>query len=192
MDERLYRFLKYTAVVLTLLWLGWTVYDSFFRNVAPGDMAYQAANRLFEDGRYEEALARYNEAAEQASDPIHALRGRARTLVQLNRLSQALHAFDEVIARDPGFGPSYANRGIIYDRLGRYEKAVADYEKALKLDPSLGEGPGWLTRFLRNQAERPPTIADRAQYLREQLAKPESERVLRVPEEDAQQRPYKM
>jgi hypothetical protein len=41
---------------------------------------------------------------------------------------------------------------------------------------------------LRNQPEAPPTIADRAAYLRAELAKPESERLLRMPELDA---PYK-
>ena len=49
-----------------------------------------------------------------------------------------------------------------------------------------------MTRFLRNQAERPPTIADRARYVREQLAKPEAERVLKDPVQDATQRPYKL
>jgi hypothetical protein len=62
--------------------------------------------------------------------------------------------------------------------------------RALELDPELAEGPHWLTRFLRNQPEAPPTIADRARYLRAELAKPEAERVLRVPQIDAQQRPY--
>ena len=56
--------------------------------------------------------------------------------------------------------------------------------------PGGREGPHWLTRFLRNQPEAPPTIADRARYLRAELAKPEAERVLRMPEIDAQQRPY--
>jgi hypothetical protein len=44
---------------------------------------------------------------------------------------------------------------------------------------------------LRNQLEAPPTVADRAAYLRAELAKPEGERVLLVPEVDQQQRPYK-
>ncbi|MCP4699686.1 MAG: hypothetical protein GY862_22975, partial [Gammaproteobacteria bacterium] len=47
-------------------------------------------------------------------------------------------------------------------------------------------------RFLRNQAEKPPTIADRARYLRKQQAKPAAERLLRQPDEDKKQRPYKM
>jgi hypothetical protein len=53
------------------------------------------------------------------------------------------------------------------------------------------EGPNWLTRFLRLQPEKPPSVVDRAAYLRQELAKPESERLLRVPEEDAKQRSYK-
>lgn len=47
-----------------------------------------------------------------------------------------------------------------------------------------------LTRFFRLQPEKPPTIADRAQYLREQLAKPPSEQLLRQPELDDKQHPY--
>jgi hypothetical protein len=74
--------------------------------------------------------------------------------------------------------------------MGRHEEALANYTKALRLDPEIASGPHWLTRFLRNQREAPPTVADRARYLRAELAKPQDERVLRVPEIDAQQRPY--
>jgi hypothetical protein len=76
--------------------------------------------------------------------------------------------------------------------MGDYRGALDDYEKALALEPEVAEGPGFLTRFLRKQAEKPPTVADRARYLREQLAKPETERLLRLPEKDEQQRPYKL
>jgi len=86
---------------------------------------------------------------------------------------------------------NYANRGILLDTMGRHEEALADYDEALAIDAEVAKGPHWLTRFLRNQPEAPPTIADRARYLRAELAKPEAERVLRVPEVDQQQRPYK-
>jgi len=75
--------------------------------------------------------------------------------------------------------------------MGRHEEALADYDQALRLDREIASGPHWLTRFLRKQPEAPPTIADRAAYLRAELAKPADERVLRIPEIDAQQRPYK-
>jgi tetratricopeptide (TPR) repeat protein len=191
MDDRLYRFLKYTAIVMVAAWLGWSAYDGLIRERAPGDNAYEAANRWFEDGNYEQALKEYDAALSQAPAHIYALRGKARTLMQLGRDAEALKVFDEAIARAPDFGATYANRGILHDRMGRFRDALADYEHALKLNPELADGPNWLTRFLRNQPDAPPTIADRARYLREQLAKPVSERVLRVPEIDAQQRPYK-
>ncbi|MDZ7804627.1 hypothetical protein [Thiohalophilus sp.] len=39
--------------------------------------------------------------------------------------------------------------------------------------PELADGPSWITRFLHLQPEKPPTIDDRARYLKEQLALPE-------------------
>lgn len=192
MDERLYPFLKTVAIVLTLGWLGWAVYDGFFAERRPGDGDYLAANKAFEDGHYDKALKGYQAALQAAPDHLYALRGKARALMQLGRHGAALQAYNRAVAAAPEFGPTYANRGILHDRMGRYRKALADYRKALRLNEELADGPNWLTRFLRLQPETPPTIADRAEYLQAQLAKPESERLLRVPEEDAKQRPYKM
>jgi hypothetical protein len=45
---------------------------------------------------------------------------------------------------------------------------------------------------MRNIDEKPPTIKDRAEYLEAELAKPESERLLKVPSEDEKQRMYKI
>ena len=136
-------------------------------------------------------MDKYDEALNEAANHLHAMRGRARTLMQLGASPQALTAFNTAIALEPDFGATYANRGILHDRMGRYQKAVEDYEHALQLDPELADGPHWLTRFLRNQPEKPPGIAERAAYLRKELAKPESERLLRVPEVDAEQRSFK-
>lgn len=192
MDNGLYKFLKITALVLAVAWVGWAIYDNFFRQLSPGDRAYHAANKLFEDGAYQRALEQYDLALRSNPDHLHALRGRARSLMQLGRHQVALSEFTRAIELEPEVAATYANRGILYDRMGQYEKAIADYEKALQLDSELANGPHWLTRFLRLQPEKPPTIADRARYLREQLAKPESERSLRVPDIDKKQRPYKL
>lgn len=191
MDDRLYQFLKITAIAMTLLWAGWAAYDSFFRDRVPGEQAYHAANKLFEDGDYERALQAYDGALQNQPDDIHALRGRARSLMQLGRSKDALADFNLAIKRQPEFGGTYASRGILYDRTGEYEKAIADYERALQLDPDVAKGPHWLTRFLRLQPEKPPTVADRVRYLRTELAKPESQRMLRQPELDSAQRSYK-
>ena len=120
----------------------------------------------------------------------------------LTNYHRALVYYDEAIAREEAeettplrqriLGVSYANRGILRDRLGDYHGALADYSKSLQLAPEVAEGPRFLVRFMRNQADKPPTIADRARYLSTELSKPENERLLRMPELDARQRAYSM
>ncbi len=192
MDDRIYRTLLSIAITLTVAWVGWSIYTSVILEETPGDNTYLAGNSYFEDGRYEEALREYRAALTINPQHTHAKRGEARSLMQLGHHYAALMTFNEVIAREPDFAASYANRGILHDRMGSYWAAIEDYEKALQLDPELAAGPHWMTRFLRNQANRPPTIADRARYIRNQMAKPESERVLQVPEADGKQRPFKL
>jgi tetratricopeptide (TPR) repeat protein len=106
--------------------------------------------------------------------------------------TEAMQEFNLVIEDNPELAPAYADRGILYDRMGEHRKALADYRKAIELDPEILEGPGWLWRFMRNIDEKPPTIKDRAAYLEAELAKPEEERVLKVPEKDEKQRMYKI
>jgi tetratricopeptide (TPR) repeat protein len=211
MGERTYRRLVNLAIALTIAWFGWSIYDGFVRGVEPGDNTYLAGNNYFEDGRYAQALKAYEEAladyraalhdpagelhqadGQPLPEHIHALRGKARALLMLGRLEESLAAYDRAIALAPDFAGTYANRGILHDRMGHHQQALADYDKALSMAPRLAEGPDWLTRFLRLQPERPPSIADRAAYLRAELAKPATERVLSIPERNAAQRPYEM
>jgi tetratricopeptide (TPR) repeat protein len=190
MDESLYRTFKYVAIALTVVLVGWSLVDTLFIQKVPGSLACREGDNYFEDGHYREALAKYDEALAARPDSPAYVRAKARTLMQMGRDEAALRWFDKAAALQPLFGGTYANRGILYDRMGRYREAVADYKKALKLDSSVGDGPGWLVRFLRNEPKAPPTVADRLAYLEEELAKPEARRVMRVPEVDAKQRPY--
>lgn len=191
MDDPVYRILKVTALLLGAIFLGWMIWGGLLQEQVPGEKAYEAANRYFEDGLYQQALEHYEAALQEDPQLLPAMRGQARSLMQMGRTQEALATFNEVIEQEPDFPVNYANRGILHDRMGNYQQAIADYEKSIELDAEMVEGPNWLTRFLRLQPEKPPSVADRAAYLRQELAKPESERLLRVPEEDAKQRTYK-
>ncbi len=191
MDDRLYKFLKYTALILVLAFIGWSFYDGLIAERRPGDQSYQAGNRFFEDGDYRQALGEYDAALQEHPDAAYIIRAKARSLMQLGRNEEALQWFEKAINLEPYFGGVYANRGILHDRMGNYEAAVADYEKSLQLDESVAEGPHWLTRFLRNQPDAPPTVKDRLIYLKAELAKPPEQRKLRDPDVDARQRSYK-
>lgn len=189
--ERGYEKLKVLALVAMLLPFGYLAYDSFVPSRAPGDIEAVAGDRAFQDRRYERALSRYQEALELAPDHGHALLGKANTLVELGRLNEAIAAYDRYIREiDGDFAGVYANRGIAFDRMGEHELALQDYRKALAMDSTVDDGPGWLTQFLYIDTHNQPTIRDRADYLAVQLALPEEERVLAVPELDGEQRAY--
>lgn len=184
-----YRTLRAIAIGLGTLFVAWSLLD-YFSDRDPRAEAYAAAERHFEDQRYSESLKAFNALAQQHPEDAYARRGKARSLLQLNRLDEALVAYDRAIELSPNFAPAYANRGVLHDRSGRYALAIADYERAAELDDRTDEGPSWLTRFLRNQTSKQSTIRQRAAYLRAELAKPEEERQLRIPELDQQQRGY--
>jgi len=86
--------------------------------------------------------------------------------MQLGHDREALEAFNEVLIRDPESAVSFANRGILHDRMGFYPEAIADYDRAIRMEPKLGEGLDWFTRLLQNRKEKPQTLLERLQTLR--------------------------
>lgn len=158
----------------------------------PGDYNVKQGNYAMEDGLFDNAIVKFEEALERNPKHVGAHLGMAIAFMQTQKDDQAMDWFSRTLTLDPGLGAAYANRGILSDRLGNYEGALADYKKALELDPELAEGPGILWRFLRNVDEKPSTIKDRAEYLEAELKKPASERVLKYDEADKEQRMYKV
>ena len=177
--------LLFAAVVSFVLYWRTMVEDT------PGDYHVKTGNYRLQDGQYDRAIAEFDLALEANADHPLAYLGIALALMHLERHEASLEAFDHALALDDSLAVAYADRGILYDRIGRHELALRDYRRALALDPKLADGPGWLWRFLRNIPERPPTIADRAAYLESELRKPPEERLLSLPEIDAQQRMYR-
>ena len=175
-----------------LIFLGFIIYWRAGTEQVPGDYDVKKGNYRLEDGQYDLAIKEFSKALEATPDHVMAHLGLAITYMQTEKYMKALQEFNLVIEQDPKLAAAYANRAILYDRSGEHAKALTDYKKALELDPEILEGPGWIWRFLRNIDEKPPTIKDRAEYLEAELAKPEGERLLKVPSEDEKQRMYKI
>ena len=192
-DPNIQKFLKWTAILTAVMVVGFSTYHFISGGAEEsGELHYRTGNLRLEDGDFQAALTEFNLLLEEDIANPAGLLGRALALKELGRLDEALEDVSTAIELKPDFAAVYANRGIILDHLGHYEEAILDYRKAVQLDPELGEGPDWITRFLRNQAESPPTIIDRANYLESELKKPSAERLLSDPEEDAKQRSYKL
>jgi len=179
-------------VIGLLVIIGFILYWRLGVEENPGDYNVRKGNYRLEDGLYDEAEKEFSEALEKNPEHLMAHLGLAITYMQTGKDSEALQEFNLVVERNPELAAVFANRGILYDRSGEHAKALADYRKALELDPEILEGPGFLWRFMRNIDEKPPTIGDRADYLEAELAKPEEERLLKVPEKDEKQRMYKI
>ena len=175
-----------------LVFLGFIIYWRAGTEQTPGDYDVKKGNYRLEDGQYDLAVKEFSKALEENPEHVMAHLGLAITYMQMEENTEALQKFKLVIEISPELAPAYANRGILYDRSGEHAKALADYKKALELDPEILEGPGWIWRFLRNIDERQPTIKDRADYLEAELAKPEEERLLKVPDLDEKQQMYKI
>ncbi len=157
----------------------------------PGDKEVKTGHYRLEDGLFEEAEKEFESALAKDPDHVNGHLGLALTYMQTKRNDDALREFNRVIELDPNIAVAWADRGILYDRSGLYEKALSDYKKALTLDAEGVEGPGFLWRFMRNISKKQPEIRDRAIYLAKELAKPAEERVLRVEKEDEKMRMHR-
>lgn len=157
----------------------------------PGETRYRAAARAFAEGRYPAALDAYQAALEQTPGHAAAARGRAETLTVLGRGHAAVAAWRELLAAEPDNAVYHANLGIAYDRAGEHRAALRHYRRALRLEPGLADGPGWLQRLLYFRPTRPSGIAERTAYLEHQLRLPAAARHLREPALDDAQMPYR-
>lgn len=81
----------------------------------------------------------------------------------------AIGAFTEAIAYDPGLARAHYARGVVYWReLNDFERAIRDFSRALELDPAnadayLNRG---LSRVFGRLGTREEAVADFEEYLR--------------------------
>lgn len=177
--------------ITILVFVGYAFVQTSSRESVPGENKCRLANKYLEDGKLNAALDTFDRSILVNSSYEAAYLGKAITLMQMGRLDESEAEFKRAIELKDDFAEAYVNRGILYDRTGRFEEAVSDYRKAAELKPELAEGPGMVWRFLHLADNKPANISDRADYVEAELQKPESERILIVPEIDDQQRMYK-
>jgi tetratricopeptide (TPR) repeat protein len=95
-----------------------------------------------QQGRYREALAYLETASGQ--DPQHYwasfIQGWCHA--NLEELPEALACYRATVALWPSFHGAYLNRGLVYYRQKDYERACADFDRALSLRPDSTEAHG--------------------------------------------------
>ena len=199
--EVLRRYIKlmvFAIVVAAAFSLGY----EYFTSEEPGDYYVRKGDIRLSEGNYDKALENFNLALDESPNHRGAIMGRALVFTQTERYNEAIAEYNHLIGfledtLEPddttgqgALAAAYANRGIVYDRLGDYETALASYVSALKTDEDSVAGPGVVHKILYG-SEDVSNVRKRAQYIFEQLKLPESERVMRRPEIDDIQRMYK-
>ena len=103
---------------------------------ATATTAIEQGNRLWEEGKLEEAQVRFEEAVKADSKSIDAKMKLAG--IQLTRLSYsgAILTYRDVLAIDPKNAKAWMGMGMCYLHSGSREMARSAFEEALRADPS--------------------------------------------------------
>lgn len=195
------RFVVICAIATFVMFSVWTGVR-LFTDQEPGDYYTRQGDIRLGDGKLDEAMESFDRALAEMPDHRGALMGRALVHIEAGRTPEAIAELtyligflEKTLEGDDRTGwaalaAAYANRGILHDRTGRYEKALADYVKGIRIDEGAISGPSLFDKIIYG-TPRPSTVRDRAVYLDEQLKLPPGQRLLRVPEIDDEQRMYK-
>lgn len=86
-------------------------------------------------GRYDAALTDLQHARRLAPSDVPTLNALGLCLANLQRLAEAVEAFEAAIAHDNAFAPAHFNRGWVSEELGELDRARSSFETAAKLNP---------------------------------------------------------
>jgi tetratricopeptide (TPR) repeat protein len=100
-----------------------------------GLFLWKLGNELYDLGRYEEAIAAYDQALAIKPDQHKALNNKGSALSYLGRYEEAIAAYDQALAIKPDQDEALNNKGSALSRLGRYEEAITAYDQALAIKP---------------------------------------------------------
>jgi tetratricopeptide (TPR) repeat protein len=200
-SEILRRYIKLMAIAIVVAAAFSLGYD-YLTSEEPGDYYVRKGDIRLSEGNYDRALENFNLALDEFPNHRGALMGRALVFTQTQQNDEAIAEYNHLISfledtieQDDLTGrgvlaAAYANRGIVFDRMGDYKAALDSYIAALRTDEDTVSGPGIVDKILYG-TEDASNVRKRAQYIYEQLKLPENQRVMRRPEIDDLQRMHK-
>ena len=103
------------------------------------DHHFEQGNRLYNDGKTQEALAAYTKALALQADHVPARFNLGLVLGNLDRLDEAVTELKAVIAADAGHADAYNSLGFIEAERGHHGAATEYFRQAIAIAPSHGQ-----------------------------------------------------
>lgn len=117
---------------------------------------FSLGNALIEQGRYADAVARFDDVLRLRPGFAPAVEGKGRALAKLDRVGEAIVQVQEALRLRPGYVEAELDLGDLQLRAGEPEKARAAYARAIELDPASADARfriGYLEASLGRQEE---------------------------------------
>ncbi|MEG4283603.1 tetratricopeptide repeat protein [Microcoleus sp. A006_D1] len=115
---------------------------------------FDAANKLKQEGKFEEAIASYRSAIEENPKFYWSYHNLGEVLAKLGRWDEAVNAYSHAVELNPNAAWSYCNQGEAFVKLGRLDEAIACCERAIELAPDELEIQSGLGEALRQRTQR--------------------------------------
>lgn len=95
--------------------------------------------QMFQQGRYEEAIALFQKVLEKEPDSVDARYNLALSLLRSGKQDEAIALLEKVIEMKPDMMETYLALGECYFNMGENEKAKSYFEQALEKEPNNAE-----------------------------------------------------
>jgi tetratricopeptide (TPR) repeat protein len=111
------------------------VFDSL-QSFLVGERVYLLRGRLaFNAGRYQEAIAAFEQAVQANPESVPALVNLGVGLVQIGEIESATEYFQQALTYDPGNITAHFNLGMQWSTEGRHKEAIQAFDSVLEFNP---------------------------------------------------------
>ncbi len=117
--------------------------DVNFGTTSKAGQHVQDGAQLLQTGRFDEALAKFDEAIRLEDDLTEAYNGRGLAYLESGQPLKAIQDFDKAIQLDPKYAPAYNNRGAAYMNLDQPQRAVVELTEAIRLNAQYAGAYAW-------------------------------------------------
>ncbi|KAK7395347.1 hypothetical protein VNO78_15899 [Psophocarpus tetragonolobus] len=126
-------------------------------------------NKLFADGKYEEALSQYELALQVAPDMPSSVEirsichsNRGVCFLKLGKYDNTIKECTKALELNPVYVKALIRRGEAHEKLEHFEEAIADMKKILEIDPSNDQARKTIRRL-------EPIAAEKREKMKEEM-----------------------